>query len=131
MANITLAQNEYLNHLYFHCTCLWDIQTLMALCQELGWIVSVDKLVPESLEKVILIPKFLSENGGSRNPMILKMSLALQIFTDASRRKGWDAHLGGHPARGTWFLPEVHVYYLELKAVFLALSEFQDLCDRQ
>ena len=33
-------------------------------------------------------------------------------------------------ARGTWSLPEskLHINYLELKAVFLALQEFQDLC---
>ena len=35
-----------------------------------------------------------------------------------------------HIARGTWSLPEskLHINYLELKAVFLALKEFQDLC---
>ena len=33
-------------------------------------------------------------------------------------------------ARGTWSLPEskLHINYLELKAVFLALKEFQKLC---
>ena len=33
-------------------------------------------------------------------------------------------------ARGTWSLPEskLHINHLELKAVFLALKEFQDLC---
>ena len=33
-------------------------------------------------------------------------------------------------ARGSWSLPEskLHINYLELKAVFLALEEFQDLC---
>ena len=54
---------------------------------------------------------------------------ALQIFTDASK-EGWDAHLDEHTARGTWSLPESkqHINYLELKAVFLALKEFQKLC---
>ena len=53
-----------------------------------------------------------------------------QIFTDASK-EGWGAHLNECTARGSWSLPEsklhIHVNYLELKAVFLALKEFQDL----
>ena len=54
---------------------------------------------------------------------------ALQIFTDASK-EGWGAHLDERSARGTWSLPErkLHINHLELKAVFLALKEFQDLC---
>ena len=54
---------------------------------------------------------------------------ALQIFTDASK-EGWGTHLNEHTARGTWSLPEskAHINYLELKAVFLVLKEFQDLC---
>ena len=54
---------------------------------------------------------------------------ALQIFTNASK-EGWGAHLNEGTARGTWSLPEskLHINHLELKAVFLALKEFQDLC---
>ena len=54
---------------------------------------------------------------------------ALQIFTDASK-EGWDAYLNKHTARGTWSLPEskLHINYSELKAVFLALKQFQNLC---
>ena len=54
---------------------------------------------------------------------------AVQIFTDTSK-EGWDAHLNERTTRGTWSLPEskLHINYLELKAVFLALKEFQDLC---
>ena len=57
------------------------------------------------------------------------LKLALQTFTGASK-EGWDAHLNEHTARGTWSLPEskLHINYLELKAVFLALKEFKDLC---
>ena len=45
-------------------------------------------------------------------------------------KEGWGAHINECPARGTWSLPEskLHINYLELKAVFLALKEFQDLC---
>ena len=54
---------------------------------------------------------------------------ALQIFTDASK-EGWGAHLNERTARGTWSLPEskLHINHLELKAIFLALKELQDLC---
>ena len=54
---------------------------------------------------------------------------ALQLFTDASR-EGWGTHLGDHTARGFWSLPEskLHINMLELKAVLLALKEFQDHC---
>ena len=53
---------------------------------------------------------------------------ALQIFTDASK-EGWGAHLDEHTARGQWSLPKskLHINHLELKAVFLALKEFQTL----
>ena len=54
---------------------------------------------------------------------------ALQIFTDAST-EGLGAHLNERTARGAWSLPEskLHINYQELKAVFLVLKEFQDLC---
>ena len=54
---------------------------------------------------------------------------ALQIITDASI-EGWGARLDEHFARATWSPPgsKLHINYLELKAVFLALKEFQDLC---
>ena len=57
---------------------------------------------------------------------------ALQIFTDASI-EGWGAHLDEHTARGTWSPPgsKLHINYLELKAVFLALKEFQNLCSNK
>ena len=52
--------------------------------------------------------------------------LTLQIFTDVSR-EGWGANSGDHMARETWSLLEskLHINYLELKAVFLALKEFK------
>ena len=91
--------------------------------------------VPESLEKVIPIPRFLhlhlqwwldKENVLTGQPLH-PLKHALQIFADASK-DGWGAHLNEHT--GTWSLPEskLHINYLELKAVFLALKEFQDLC---
>ena len=54
---------------------------------------------------------------------------ALQIFTDASIER-WGAHLDEHLARATWSPPgsKLYINYLELKAAFLALKEFQDLC---
>ena len=81
--------------------------------------------VPESLEKVIPVPRLL-------HPHLkwwLEESNALQIFTDPLK-EGWGAHLNERTARGTWSVPEskLHINHLELKAVFLALKKFQGLC---
>ena len=93
--------------------------------------------VPESLEKVIPIPRtlhphlqwWLEESNMLQGQPLHPIQHALQVFTDASK-EGWGAHLDEHTARGCWSLPEskLHINYLELKAVFLALKEFQDLC---
>ena len=100
--------------------------------------------VPESLEKVIPVPRSLHPHlkwclGGSnvlQGQPLHPIRHALLIFTDASK-EGWGDK---HTARGTWSLPEsnLHINYLELKAVFLALKEFQELfrqgcsdCNRQ
>ena len=59
---------------------------------------------------------------------------ALQIFTDASK-EGCCSLLSKHTARGTWSLTiktkKNPKNYLKLKAVFLALKEFQDLCSNK
>ena len=93
--------------------------------------------VPESLEKVIPIPRSLhphlqcwqEEENVLQGQSLHPVKHALLIFTDASK-EGWGTHLNEHTARGTWSLLEsnLHINYLELKAVFLALKEFQDLC---
>ena len=95
--------------------------------------------VPESLEKVIPIPRslhlhlqcWLKEDNVLTGQPLHSLKHALQIFTDASK-EGWGAHLDKHTARGTWSIPEskLHINYLELK-VFLALKEFQDLCSEK
>ena len=94
--------------------------------------------VPESLEKVIPVPRshhphlrwWLEESILLPGQLLHPLKHALQIFTDASK-EGWGADLNKRTARGTWSLPESKLHYinhLELKAVFLALKEFQDLC---
>ena len=57
---------------------------------------------------------------------------ALQLFTDTSN-KGWGAHLGDSIARGVWSPIEsrLHINFLELKAVLLALKKFEHLCRDQ
>ena len=92
--------------------------------------------VPESLEKVIPVPKslhphlrwWLEESNVLIGQPLHPLKHALQIFTDASK-EGWGAHLDEHTARGQWSLPEskLHINHLELKAVFLALKEFRTL----
>ena len=96
--------------------------------------------VPESLEKLIPIPRslhphlqwWLQESNVLTGQPLHPIKHALQIFTDASR-EGWGAHLNERTARGAWALPEskLHINYLELKAVLLALKEFQDICTGQ
>ena len=93
--------------------------------------------VPESLEKVIPLPRslhphlqwWLNESNVLQGQPLHPIRHALQMFTDASK-EGWGAHLNELTARGSWSVPEskLHINYLELKAVFLALKEFQDLC---
>ena len=91
--------------------------------------------VPESLEKVIPVPRslhphlkwWLEESSVLPGQPLHPLKHALQIFTDASK-EGWGAHLNELTARGTWSLPEskLHINHLELMAVFLALR-VQDL----
>ena len=93
--------------------------------------------IPESLEKIIPIPRsmhphlqwWLEESNVLQGQPLHPIKHALQIFTYASK-EGWGTRLNEHTTRGTWSLPEskLHINYLELKAVFLALKEFQDLC---
>ena len=96
--------------------------------------------VPESLQKVIPIPRslhphlrwWLQEDNVLTGQPLHPIKHALQIFTDASK-EGWGAHLNERTARGLRSLPEsnLHINYLELKAVLLALKEFRDLCSGQ
>ena len=93
--------------------------------------------IPESLHKRIPLPRslhphlqwWLQEDNVLTGQPLHPLQHALQIFTDASK-EGWGAHLNEHIARGSWSLPEskLHINYLELKAVFLALKEFQKVC---
>ena len=65
--------------------------------------------VPESLEKVIPIPRslhphlqwWLKEDNVLTGQPLHPIKHALQIFTDASI-EGWGTHLDEHTARGAW-----------------------------
>ena len=103
----------------------------------LQWHLKNNWRVPESLEKIIPLPRtlhphlqwWLDEDNVLQGQPLHPVRHALQIFTDASK-EGWGAHLNEFTARGSWSVPEskLHINYLELKAVLLALKEFQDLC---
>ena len=92
--------------------------------------------VPESLEKEIPVPRSLQQHlrwWTKETNVLLGQPLhplrhAIQIFTDVSK-EGWGAHLGDFTASGTWSVPEnhLHVNFLALKAVLLALKRFQHL----
>ena len=94
--------------------------------------------VPGSLEKVIPVPRslhphlkkwWLEESNVLQGQPLHPLKHALQIITDA-KKEGWGAHLNERTARRIWSLSEskLHINHLELKEVFLALKEFQDLC---
>ena len=96
--------------------------------------------IPESLEKIIPIPQslhphllwWLKEENVLSGQHLHPLHHAVQIFTDASN-EGWGAHLGDYTARGIWSLLEskLHINFLELKAVSLALKAFEPLCRGQ
>ena len=96
--------------------------------------------VPESLEKIIPVPLslhphlnwWLDETSVLKGQPLHPLQHALQIFTDASN-EGWGAHLGESIARGVWSEPEsrLHINFLELKAVLLALKSFEKQCRGQ
>ena len=93
--------------------------------------------VPQSLEKVIPLPKslhvhlrwWLDPDKVLRGQPLHPLQHALQLFTDASN-EGWGTHLGDCTARGLWSRSEgeLHINLLELKAVLLALKQFEQLC---
>ena len=96
--------------------------------------------VPEVLEKVIPVPQSLhphldwwsEESNVLRGQPLHPLQHVLQLFTDASN-EGWGAHLGDSTARGVWSAIEsrLHINFLELKAVLLALKSFEHLCRDQ
>ena len=77
-------------------------------------------------------PTFTMVAGGGqcapRSTIIPSKACSANLCRRIKRRLG--AYLDKHTARVSWSLPEckLHINYLELKAVFLALKEFQDLC---
>ena len=93
--------------------------------------------VPEVLEKEIPLPRslyphlqwWLDENNVLSGQPLHPLQHALQLFTDASN-EGWGAHLGDHTAKGVWSDSEsqLHINFLELKAVLLALKKFEQQC---
>ena len=102
--------------------------------QPIQWHLKQNWRVLESLEKIKPVPRalhthlrrWLEESNVLQGQPLHPLKHAVQVFTDTSK-EGWGAH--DHTARGTWFLPEskLHISFLELKVVFLALKEFQDL----
>ena len=92
------------------------------------------------LEKVIPLPPslhphldwWLDEGNVLKGQPLHPLRHALQLFTDASN-KGWGTHLGDSTARGVWSDKEsrLHINFLELKEVFLALRSFELLCKNQ
>ena len=92
--------------------------------------------LPEVLEKTISLSKSFHPHldwwlvkDVLRSQPLYPLRLALQLFTDASN-EGWGSHLRDCTTNGLWSQPEnkLHINFLELKAVLLALKEFEPLC---
>ena len=93
--------------------------------------------VPEILEKVIPVPQslhphldwWLDEANVLKGQPLHPLQHAVQLFTDASN-EGWGTHF---TARGIWSPLEslLHINFLELKAVLLAIRQFEHLCKDQ
>ena len=108
--------------------------------QPIQWHLKNNWRFPESMEKVIPIPKslhphlrwWLEEINVLKGQPLHPLKHALQLFTDASK-VGRGTHLNEHTTRGDWSLPEskLHIIFLELKVLFLALKKFQNLCQNQ
>ena len=64
----------------------------------------------------------------ARSTITPNKTCSADLYRHIKRRVG--RSLNEHMARASWSLLEskLHINYLELKAVFLALKEFQDLC---
>ena len=78
----------------------------------------------------IIAPPSTVVVGGRKRSSRPTVTPNIAFSADLYRRMRWGAHLNKLTARGIWSLPEskLHINYLELKAVFLDLKEFQDLC---
>ena len=77
-------------------------------------------------------PTFFKDGGTAPTFQNFWNQHCLQLFTDVSN-EGWDTHLGDCTTKGIWSQPEskLHINFLELKAVFLALKEFEPLYRNQ
>ena len=82
-----------------HHTCLQHTQTLVALCTELGWLLNREK--------------------SELDPQQVFNFIGYQFDLIEGKVK---------PTPERWQAYKLHINHLELKAVFLALKEFQDLC---
>ena len=94
--------------------------------------------VPESLEKIIPLPRslhphlqwWLEEDHVLQGQPLHPIKHALQIFTDASK-EGWGAHLNEFTARGSWSVPEskLHIKLSGTKSSFSSLKRVpKSLC---
>ena len=78
--------------------------------------------VPESLDKVIPVPRslhphlrwWLEESSVLLGQPLHTLKHALQIFIDVSK-EGWGTHLNELTARGTWSLPESKLHTIGAK----------------
>ena len=96
------------------------------------WHVKNHWRIPESLEKEILIPRsldphlkwWLQETNVFQSQSLHLLSHVLKIFTDASRSLGCSLMISQQEGLDP-YQNRLHINYLKLKAVFLALKSFK------
>ena len=118
-------------------TCRLHTQTLLALCRELGWVVNMNKseLTPQQVFNFVGY-QFDLLSGGVL-PTQDRWTTLQQKLHSIKSQKTCSVRLGrtlsGSTARGIWSEPEscLHINFLELKAVLLALKSFEHRCRDQ
>ena len=96
------------------------------------WHLKIYWRVPDSRSLHPHFQWWLKEDNVLTGQPLHPIKHALQIFTDASK-EWWGARLNERAARGSWSPQESrqHINYLDLKAIFLILKEFQGLCSNK
>ena len=84
--------------------------------------------VTRSPEATVALQWWTSREHLTQGVPLLQTTPDVRLFTDAST-EGWGAHIDHHQTQGIWSDREklLHINYLELKTVILALQNFQDL----
>ena len=132
----TCSFRQFLSLIWLLTTTEKQVRSGRLYMRPIQWHPKNHRHVPESLDKIIPLPKslhphlrwWLDEDNVLYGQPLHRLQLALQLFTDLSN-KGLGAHLGDCMAKSLWSKPEgkLCINFLELKAVMLAVKKFEYL----